>query len=534
MLALLACLLLLPGAYSIEVSFSAQDGGGSVGLSSIYNLDDSASASEGASASFGQVGITDTRSVSGTGNLQADQRYSGSGGYSGAASFHSDGSGTMTGSASLNPQSMCSSQVASVSGSGFSRLNVVDPNGNFASVYADTIEGSLSASQNAWTGSAHASSMVHSSGKSVAVEALASDPLHESDAYSELNSNGIVSARFDGTANAYAGHSTDAEILSHIQGGLYSFVGAGTLQAPDSVSRRDYTDEMVNADQHLHAHTSSPGVSTDDLTFYAGGPFKIQAAIDVAHSGETINVNPGVYYENPVIDKNLILKGAGADKTIVDGSKPIASSAASVFTVNPGVNAQLSGMTIQGGKGTNDPFWNAYLGGGIEFVGGGIYNLGTLTVDSCAINGNSAKIGGGIYNGGNSFIIGENDATITVTDSTISGNSATVYGGGIDNEGTATVTGGTIISGNSATLFGGGGIENDGTATVTGGTIISHNTATVNGGGLDNYATGTATVTGSTISGNSAKWGGGLEITAEQPLTVAPSSAATRQFSAEE
>ena len=176
-------------------------------------------------------------------------------------------------------------------------------------VYADTIDGSLSASQNAWTGSAHASSTVHSSGKSVAVEALALDPQHESDAYSELNSNGIVSARFDGTANADAGHSTDAEILSHVQGGLYSFVGAGTLQAPDSVSRRDYTDEMVNADQHLHAHTSSPGVSTDDLTFYAGGPFKIQTAIDVAHSGETINVNPGIYYENPVIDKSLILKG---------------------------------------------------------------------------------------------------------------------------------------------------------------------------------------------------------------------------------
>lgn len=295
LLALLVCLLFLPGAYSIEVSFSAQDGGGSVGLNSIYNLDDSASASEGATASFGQVGITDTRSVSGTGNVQADQSYSGSSGYAGSAGFSSLGSGSLTGSASLTPGTLSASQVASVSGSGSSSLNVEDPNGNFAGVYADTIEGSLSASQNAWTGSAHASSTVHSSGQSVAVEALAFDPQHKSDAYSELNSNGVVSAGFDGTANAYAGHSTDAEILSHIQGGLYSFVGAGTLQAPYSVSTRDFTDEMVNADQHLHAHTSSPGVSTDDLTFYAGGPFKIQAAIDVAHSGETINVNPGVY-----------------------------------------------------------------------------------------------------------------------------------------------------------------------------------------------------------------------------------------------
>ena len=47
----------------------------------------------------------------------------------------------------------------------------------------------------------------------------------------------------------------------------------------------------------------------------------IQAAIDAAYSGATIVVNPGLYVENVVIDKSIHLKGAGADRTTVDGGR---------------------------------------------------------------------------------------------------------------------------------------------------------------------------------------------------------------------
>ena len=69
-----------------------------------------------------------------------------------------------------------------------------------------------------------------------------------------------------------------------------------------------------------------------------------------------------------------------------------------------------------------------------------------------------------------------------------------------------TVTGSTIISGNTAGS--GGGIANWGTAAVTSSTI-SQNDANYYGGGIDNYC-GTTTITSSTISSNTAWDGSGI------------------------
>jgi hypothetical protein len=90
--------------------------------------------------------------------------------------------------------------------------------------------------------------------------------------------------------------------------------------------------------------------------------------------------------------------------------------------------------------------------------------------------------------------------------STLSGNIASSRGGGIWNNGTATVSGGSTLSGNSAQQLG-GGIANIGTLTVTGSTL-SGNTANDYGGGIENG--GTVTVSGSTLSGNTANHGGGI------------------------
>lgn len=103
------------------------------------------------------------------------------------------------------------------------------------------------------------------------------------------------------------------------------------------------------------------------------------------------------------------------------------------------------------------------------FSGGGIDNLGTLTVVNSTISDNSAPrifdgFGGGIYN--------EAGATLTVVNSTFSGNSA-FLGGAIYNEGTLTVTNGTF-SGNATS-----GIVND---FANGGTIRLRNTIMAGGG----------------------------------------------------
>jgi len=80
--ALLACVFLVPGAFSIEIGFSAENGGESTSLSSSYDVDTDVSVKEESTASFGQPAIENTRSVSGTGNIKATQSYMGSNGYS--------------------------------------------------------------------------------------------------------------------------------------------------------------------------------------------------------------------------------------------------------------------------------------------------------------------------------------------------------------------------------------------------------------------------------------------------------------------
>src|SRR5205823_1656551 len=69
--------------------------------------------------------------------------------------------------------------------------------------------------------------------------------------------------------------------------------------------------------------------------------------------------------------------------------------------------------------------------------GGGVANEGNATIDTSTVSGNSAVYGGGIYNG-------DTAATLHMTNSTVSGNSASAAavapdgpGGGIFNTGSS-------------------------------------------------------------------------------------------------
>lgn len=101
----------------------------------------------------------------------------------------------------------------------------------------------------------------------------------------------------------------------------------------------------------------------------------------------------------------------------------------------------------------------------------------------------------------------ENSGTLTISGSgTIKGGKNSSGGGGIQNLGTLTISGGTIRE-NTSTSWG-GGIHNEGTLNISGG-IIEQNTASgCNGGGIHN--TGTLNITGGTIRNNSATLGAGI------------------------
>jgi len=215
-----------------------------------------------------------------------------------------------------------------------------------------------------------------------------------------------------------------------------------------------------------------------------------------------------------VIDSNVDVLGPGADRLTVD-----AEENSRVFHVGSGGIASIAGLTITGG-------WAEDTSGGPAAAGGGILNLGTLTLDGAVLTGNYAGGGGGVCNFG----------TAILTDVTVSGNSAR-EGGGIANydPGVMTVTG-SVISQN--TIDGGirnhgdltlravtiadnegSGITNEGPLTVADSTI-SGNTTTGAGGGLQNYRH-PLTVTNTTISGNTSQYrGGGLYINGGSALLV--------------
>ena len=174
----------------------------------------------------------------------------------------------------------------------------------------------------------------------------------------------------------------------------------------------------------------------------------------------------------PVITGQMSLVGPGANNLTVSGAN--STGVGTIFTVTS--VAYLYGLTVANGN----------AGGG---TGGGIFNVGTLTVSNSTISGNSAAEGGGIFNVG----------TLTVSNSTISGNSAT-EGGGIYHSGGALTVANSTISGDNATLFG-GGIFSGGTLTVANSTISGNSVSVTGGGGILNE--GTLTVSNSIVAGNS-------------------------------
>ncbi len=157
-------------------------------------------------------------------------------------------------------------------------------------------------------------------------------------------------------------------------------------------------------------------------------------------------------------------------------------------------------------------------GGSIAHNGGGIDNEGTLTLTDCTIAGNSASgggNGGGIYNNG----------PLTVMGCTISGNSVSGGGdgGGIANEDTMSMTDSTVAD-NSDTGGTGGGIDNETSLTVTDCSIIVNTVSRGFSGGGGIFNTNMMTVIDSTISGNSGTFGGGLF--SDGPATVTDSTIA--------
>jgi len=167
--------------------------------------------------------------------------------------------------------------------------------------------------------------------------------------------------------------------------------------------------------------------------------------------------------------------------------------------------------------------------------GGGIFNSGTLVLNNSAIEQNQADgedaYGGGIYSNGQVTMVGttisgnsghgdrahglqgialfnDTSGTMAVEDGQVTGNSSGASQA-IHNLGTLTLTR-TIVGGNG--YWRGGGLNNEGTATVLQSTVMANWTGAGGqqygfGGGITNR--GSLTLIRSTVSGNQGEGNGG-------------------------
>jgi hypothetical protein len=277
----------------------------------------------------------------------------------------------------------------------------------------------------------------------------------------------------------------------------------GTVRANDPRTSRTTSQTSRPAAMARRA-IAVPRVAPIVTNTSDNGPGSLRQALANAQDGDTItfDIPPAAPWSTPsnaavigltsgelVINNNITLSGPGAN--MLEITRQSAASPFRIFKINAGQSVTIRGLTISNGNAA---------------AGGGIYNdHGFLTVDSCALIGNSASGpaygGGGIYNDGTN----SGNATLLVTHSLLHGNSApNGFGGGMASGGfgggsaTLNVVD-TTLSSNSASLGGGGAIDQDSSSGGNAFLMIASSTLSGNSGAAGIYSVLSSIKIGNTI-----------------------------------
>ncbi len=150
----------------------------------------------------------------------------------------------------------------------------------------------------------------------------------------------------------------------------------------------------------------APALAGGTILLVPGDHASIQAAVDAAVDGDTIEVAAGTWAESVTITgKGLTLRGAGAAVTTIDGSG-VPGASAITCDGGAGTDVLVEGFTVRGGTST----------GGIHGVSG------SVTVRDAVLCDNASNFGGGFLQ--------DFSCSAQLDDCTIRDNQATNEGGG--------------------------------------------------------------------------------------------------------
>ena len=240
----------------------------------------------------------------------------------------------------------------------------------------------------------------------------------------------------------------------------------------------------------------------------------------------TIDLNGHVLKMGDIADGSVIKVNDGGHLTIID-SVP---DAAHKFTPNAdglwvldetGGTKAVCGGVITGGTGSSIGI--SVYGGGVYVDGGGTFTMNGGNIVGCTASATFQARGGGVYvDGGGTFT--KNGGTFTMNGGSITGCTTVAgysYGGGIYNEGTATLSGTAEIrdchakDSDDEAAYGGGISDNGGTFEISGNVRVTGCTAgggktdavsmdtgsVISGGTFDGSVLNSGTISGGTFNG---------------------------------
>ena len=237
-------------------------------------------------------------------------------------------------------------------------------------------------------------------------------------AHGTLFNNGVVLAG----GGTFTQADVDNNLITYTHNGDAATTDSFTFTADDTDSG---DGSIASTTFNINLNCAATTVVTNTGN---SGTGSLREAIASACPGNTItftldsNIDPGYdagtntftikLASELVINKNLTITGPTASRVIISGE-----GVTRVFNISTGATVAISNLTIANGQSN---------------AGGGIYNLGNLTISNSTFTGNKA-VGPGAEGGA----IDSEGGTLTIRNSTISGNTSEGDGGGVLNCGTS-------------------------------------------------------------------------------------------------
>jgi len=321
-----------------------------------------------------------------------------------------------------------------------------------------------------------------------------------------------------GGVEYFGGGTTTAGVWTHVAivctDGVFTFYVNGVpavalgYSAPNNPAgnfllgaNNVHGENFNGALDEVRVFTFAPGAfSTNDLLLNQSpvvtstndsGPGSLRQAINYASSGSTITFATNLSGQTITLTSGALNlnQSLTIDASALAGGISINGNTNDyVFGIASGATVFLNSLIITNGF------------AGEAYAGGGILNVGTLTMNQCTLAGNAGRTSGAI---------GNYAGKLTLNQCVVAGNSG-VNGGGIGNFGNASLC--TLnectLAGNAATN--GGAIFNDasGVLAVNQSTLADNN-ASVKGGGIynTNKSVDAVSLSGSIIAANTAPSG---------------------------